>query len=47
MANVIKKWYNTPSNKTWYHNDELVHKAVEKGNITPEDYKMITGKDYE
>lgn len=47
MGKIIKKWYNDPKNPKWYHNDELVAKAVKANNITPQDYEAITGKPYE
>ena len=37
----IKEYYD---NGFW--NKEQVHKAVEKGKITAEQYKEITGEDY-
>ncbi|MBQ3450123.1 MAG: XkdX family protein [Synergistaceae bacterium] len=42
MFRKIKEYFNLG---LW---DELkVHKAVEKGKITPEEFRAITGKDYE
>ena len=41
MFEKISKWY-----KQGLWSDEMVRNAVEKGVITKEDYKEITGKDY-
>ena len=40
MKEKIKKWYP----KLW--TIKMVRDAVEKGVITPEDFKEITGQDY-
>ena len=41
MKGRIKRWYP----KLW--SLEMVKNAVEKGAITKEEYKEITGKEYE
>ena len=41
MFNKIKKFYDMG-----LYTKEIVHKFVEKGAITPEQYKEITGEDY-
>lgn len=42
MYNKIKDYFNRG---LW--DEQKVHKAVEKGKITADEYKAITGKDYE
>lgn len=42
MSQKIKKWYE---NGVW--NKKMVHNAVVKGIITEDDYREITGEDYE
>ena len=42
MFNNIKKWYD---HGLW--SKEKVHNAVVKGQITPEEYTLITGDPYE
>ena len=41
MFNKIKAWYD---HGLW--NKDQVRNAVVKGQITPEEYKLITGEDY-
>lgn len=41
MFNKIKSWYD---HGLW--SKEQVRNAVEKGQITEEEYKIITGEDY-
>ena len=41
MFEKIKKWYPTKWNK------KMVHDAVGKGKITPEQYEEITGEAYD
>lgn len=38
----IKKWYDRGIWK-----EKQVHDAVEKGQLTPEEYELITGQPYE
>lgn len=40
--NRVKEWYDL---ERW--NKQMVHDAVVRGWITPEEYKLITGDDYE
>ena len=42
MYGKIKEYFN---HGLW--DEQKVHKAVEKGKITPEEFRAITGKDYE
>ena len=41
-AKKIERYYQIGA---W--NEVMVHNAVTKGKITPEEYKQITGYDYE
>lgn len=43
----VKDYYdttNTQGNRLW--TKQMVHDAVGKGKITPDEYKVITGEDY-
>lgn len=42
MFEQIKEWYD---NGQW--SKKRVHDAVAKGKITAEEYRLITGEDYE
>lgn len=42
MFEKVKKYYDLG-----FYNDSQVAAFVEKGKLTPEQYKEITGKDYE
>ena len=47
MKDTIKSWYNNEKMGNWYHNNELIKRCVIKGTLTAEDYKEITGEDYD
>ena len=43
---MVKKFYNTFVNGERAWNEDRVRNAVEKGWITGDEYKEITGEDY-